>query len=59
MAGFFFHFVTSPFMNIIVLVYSLFYSDDFKWGRTREVVTDEEERNGSDPGVDVGRPVTH
>lgn len=40
--GFFFHFFTSPFMNIIILVYSLFHSDDFKWGKTREVVTDGE-----------------
>ena len=40
--GFFFHFFTSPFMNIIILGYSLFHSDDFKWGKTREVVTDGE-----------------
>ncbi|CEJ82165.1 Putative Glycosyltransferase family 2 [[Torrubiella] hemipterigena] len=39
--GFFFHFMTSPFMNIIILVYSLFHSDDFKWGKTREVVGDD------------------
>ena len=25
-------------MNIIILVYSLLYADDFKWGKTREVV---------------------
>lgn len=40
--GFFFHFFTSPFMNIIILGYSLFHSDDFKWGKTREVITDGE-----------------
>ncbi|KAG5973592.1 hypothetical protein E4U55_000384 [Claviceps digitariae] len=37
--GFAIHLVTSPFMNIIVLFYSLMYADDFKWGKTREVVT--------------------
>lgn len=36
--GYFFHFCTSPFINIIILVYSLFNSDDFKWGKTREVM---------------------
>ncbi|OAQ76688.1 chitin synthase [Purpureocillium lilacinum] len=36
--GFFFHLVTSPFLNVIVLGYSLFNSDDFKWGKTRQVV---------------------
>lgn len=29
-------------MNIIILVYSLMHSDDFKWGKTREVVKDGE-----------------
>ncbi|KOS21677.1 Chitin synthase 6 [Escovopsis weberi] len=38
--GFCIHFVSSPFMNIIILVYSLFNSDDFKWGKTREVVSE-------------------
>lgn len=33
-------------MNIIVLVYSLFYSDDFKWGKTREVVASGEDECG-------------
>ncbi|KAG5988916.1 hypothetical protein E4U54_004497, partial [Claviceps lovelessii] len=40
--GFAMHLLTSPFMNIIVLFYSLLYADDFKWGKTREVVTGEE-----------------
>lgn len=31
-------------MNIIILVYSLIYSDDFKWGKTREVVQTMEEK---------------
>jgi chitin synthase len=48
--GFFFHFFTSPFMNIIVLVYSLFYSDDFKWGKTREVIKAAGEKDGDDVG---------
>ncbi|KJZ76504.1 hypothetical protein HIM_04233 [Hirsutella minnesotensis 3608] len=48
--GFFFHFLTSPFMNIIVLVYSLLYSDDFKWGKTREVVAMQGEKDGDGVG---------
>ncbi|KAF1811684.1 hypothetical protein P152DRAFT_482717 [Eremomyces bilateralis CBS 781.70] len=40
--GFFIHLLASPFMNIIIIVYSLFYSDDFKWGKTREVVEEED-----------------
>lgn len=36
--GFFLHLLTSSIVNIVVLVYSLFNSDDFKWGKTREVV---------------------
>lgn len=32
-------------MNIIILVYSLVHSDDFKWGKTREVVQEEGEAN--------------
>ncbi|KAL6909233.1 glycosyltransferase family 2 protein [Trichoderma evansii] len=46
--GFFIHFLTSPFMNIIIMLYSLFNSDDFKWGKTREVVkSDGEAEKGS------------
>lgn len=37
-------------MNIIILVYSLIYSDDFKWGKTREVVRDGNEKDGDDVG---------
>ncbi|KAH7329527.1 chitin synthase [Stachybotrys elegans] len=48
--GYFFHFLTSPFMNIIVLVYSLIYSDDFKWGKTREVIKAAGEKDGDDVG---------
>ncbi|KAG5957409.1 hypothetical protein E4U58_006082 [Claviceps cyperi] len=47
--GFFMHLFTSPFMNIIVLFYSLLYADDFKWGKTREVVGSEGEK-GDEPG---------
>lgn len=36
-------------MNIIVLFYSLLYADDFKWGKTREVVGSEGEK-GDEPG---------
>jgi chitin synthase len=42
-AGFFMHFLSSPFMNIIIMLYSLFNSDDFKWGKTREVVKSDED----------------
>lgn len=42
-AGYFLHFVTSPFMNIIIMLYSLFNSDDFKWGKTREVVNGDDD----------------
>ncbi|KAL9485346.1 hypothetical protein ACSS6W_004135 [Trichoderma asperelloides] len=41
--GYFIHFLTSPFMNIIIMLYSLFNSDDFKWGKTREVVKSDSE----------------
>ncbi|PNP38102.1 hypothetical protein TGAMA5MH_09966 [Trichoderma gamsii] len=41
--GFFIHFLTSPFVNIIIMIYSLFNSDDFKWGKTREVIKSEAE----------------
>ncbi|KAF7556877.1 hypothetical protein G7Z17_g1167 [Cylindrodendrum hubeiense] len=46
--GFFLHILTSPFVNIIVLVYSLFHSDDFKWGKTREVIKGDNEKDGGD-----------
>jgi chitin synthase len=42
--GYFTHFFTSPFMNIVFLVYSLFHSE-FKWGKTREVVQSEGEKS--------------
>ncbi|KAH7170091.1 hypothetical protein EDB81DRAFT_774423 [Dactylonectria macrodidyma] len=48
--GFFLHIVTSPFMNIVILVYSLFNSDDFKWGKTREVIRSDDEKDGDDVG---------
>lgn len=41
--GYFCHFLTSPFMNIIIMMYSLFNSDDFKWGKTREVIKSDSE----------------
>jgi hypothetical protein len=34
------HLVWSPVLTQIVLVYSLLHCDDFKWGKTREVVED-------------------
>ncbi|KAG4430512.1 hypothetical protein IFR05_013998 [Cadophora sp. M221] len=39
--GFAMHMVTSPFMNIIIIIYSLAHSDEFKWGKTRDVVEDD------------------
>ncbi|KAK4540365.1 hypothetical protein LTR36_009322 [Oleoguttula mirabilis] len=44
--GFFFHFFTSPFVNLIVLFYSLLYCDDFGWGQTRQVISDAGDDNG-------------
>ncbi|KAL6804939.1 glycosyltransferase family 2 protein [Trichoderma sp. SZMC 28013] len=41
--GYFLHFLVSPFANIIIMVYSLFNSDDFKWGKTREVIESDED----------------
>ncbi|KAM4057279.1 chitin synthase domain-containing protein [Hirsutella rhossiliensis] len=47
MVGFVLHLFTSPFMNIIVLVYSLIKSDDISWGKTREVVAGgDDDRDG-------------
>ncbi|KAL6884845.1 chitin synthase domain-containing protein [Trichoderma longibrachiatum] len=55
--GFFLHFLLSPFMNIIIMIYSLFNSDDFKWGKTREVVGEEDD---AEKGTLVNRaPVAH
>ena len=52
--GYFLHLFTSPFTNIIVLAYSLFNSDDFKWGKTREVVAPDGEK-----GDGIGGRGTH
>ena len=41
--GYFMHILISPFMNIFITVYSLALSDDFKWGKTREVVEQDED----------------
>lgn len=46
--GFVMHMFTSPFMNIIVIVYSLAHSDEFKWGKTRDVVEDEGSLEGQE-----------
>ncbi|KAM3489893.1 hypothetical protein MY3957_006836 [Beauveria namnaoensis] len=48
--GFFLHFFTSPFMNIIILVYSLMHSDDFQWGKTREVIQEDGESDADGQG---------
>ncbi|WAO96947.1 Chitin synthase [Fusarium falciforme] len=48
--GYVLHIFISPFMNIIILVYSLFHSDDFKWGKTRETIRDSKEKDGDDVG---------
>jgi chitin synthase len=48
--GYVMHLFTSPFMNIIILVYSLFHSDDFKWGKTREVIRGDNEKDTDDAG---------
>jgi chitin synthase len=36
--GFSYHSSVSPFLNIAILVYSVLHSDDFKWGKTTEIV---------------------
>lgn len=42
-------------MNIVILVYSLFHSDDFKWGKTREVI----QADGDQDGDGMGGRGTH
>ncbi|KAK3186670.1 hypothetical protein K4F52_004416 [Lecanicillium sp. MT-2017a] len=54
--GYFLHLLSSPFVNIIILAYSLFNSDDFKWGKTREVVKESGEKDADETG---GRGTTH
>jgi hypothetical protein len=44
LAGLGIHVFWSPVLTQIVLFYSLFHSDDFKWGKTREVVEDDDEK---------------
>ncbi len=41
--GYFMHFFAAPFMNLFIFLYSIYYSDDLKWGKTREVIVDLEE----------------
>lgn len=41
--GYFVHFLLSPFINITILLYSLYNADDFKWGKTRQVILSDEE----------------
>ncbi|KAF9878055.1 chitin synthase [Colletotrichum karsti] len=48
--GYFFHLCTSPFLNMIILAYSLIYSDDFKWGKTREVIKGDDEKTDAEGG---------
>ncbi|KAF1733499.1 Chitin synthase 6 [Beauveria bassiana] len=48
--GFFIHFFTSPFINIIILVYSLMHSDDVQWGKTREVIQEDGESDADGQG---------
>ncbi|KAJ2907298.1 Chitin synthase 6 [Zalerion maritima] len=52
--GFFAHFLSSPVLNMVVLIYSLIHSDDFKWGKTREVIQSEKEM-----AQEHGRPAIH
>lgn len=54
--GYFLHLLSSPFVNIVILAYSLFNSDDFKWGKTREVVKESGEKDADETG---GRGTTH
>jgi len=40
--GYLMHIFAGPFINLFIFLYSIYYSDDFKWGKTREVIGDEE-----------------
>ncbi|KAG6015612.1 hypothetical protein E4U41_004583 [Claviceps citrina] len=53
-AGFFLHLFTSPFMNLVVLFYSLLHADDFQWGKTREVVAGGEDDDRAGKNEDDG-----
>jgi len=44
LAGLGIHVFWTPVLTQIVLFYSLFHSDDFKWGKTREVVEDDDDK---------------
>ncbi|KXJ84900.1 chitin synthase-domain-containing protein, partial [Microdochium bolleyi] len=41
--GFFVYLVASPFMNVIIMFYSLFFCDEISWGKTRAVAEDDME----------------
>jgi chitin synthase len=40
--------ICGPFINIIVLVYSLYNMDSFGWGKTRKVVSEENDEKGGE-----------
>ncbi|PHH62219.1 hypothetical protein CDD81_7346 [Ophiocordyceps australis] len=40
--GWLMYLVISPFMNMIIMFYSILHCDEFSWGKTRAVVNDEE-----------------
>ncbi|KAK3376923.1 chitin synthase-domain-containing protein [Lasiosphaeria ovina] len=41
--GYIMHIFVGPFINLFIWIYSLYYSDDFKWGKTREIIGGDEE----------------
>ena len=34
--------ICGPFMNILVLMYACYYMDSFGWGKTRQVITEDD-----------------
>jgi chitin synthase len=41
--GYIMHIIVGPIINLFIFLYSIYYSDDFKWGKTREVIGGDEE----------------
>lgn len=40
--------VVGPFLTITVLLYALYHLDHFSWGKTRQVILDDENSAGKD-----------
>ncbi|KAK0610770.1 chitin synthase-domain-containing protein [Immersiella caudata] len=44
--GYIMHILVGPLINMFIFFYSIYYSDDFKWGKTREVIGGDDLENG-------------